>query len=116
VIGRTLTLALTLHTPQHYTLPLPLPLPLAPVKTLSLALPPKQQYRQWAYNPWDGAHTVGPGGLGCPFRDSALRLLPKGACGVSPAKPPHDDDNGVGAPSAQSHPNRRPEPLGMTLT
>ena len=52
-------------------------------------------YRQWAAAQWDGAHAVGPGEMGCPWKDCGSRLLPKGACGISPSKPFHDDDNAM---------------------
>ena len=52
-------------------------------------------YRQWAAAPWEGAHAVGPGQLGCPWKHCGSRLLPKGACGISPSKPFHDDDNAM---------------------
>ena len=54
-----------------------------------------QKYRQWAAAPWSGAHGVGPGALGCPWKDCAERILPKGALGNAATKPMHDDDNGV---------------------
>ena len=52
-------------------------------------------YRHWAAARWAHAHAVGPGKLGCPWKGCASRLLPKGACGCTPYKPMHDDDNGV---------------------
>ena len=52
-------------------------------------------YRQWAAASWRHAHGVGPGKLGCPWKDGASRLIPKGACGIKPSKNRHDDDNGV---------------------
>ena len=55
-------------------------------------------YRQWANAPWHQAHGIGPGDLGCPFKGCASRILPKGAAGISPSKPKHDDDNGVICP------------------
>jgi len=33
--------------------------------------------------------------LGCPWKGTGSRLLPKGACGTSQSKPMHDDNNGV---------------------
>ena len=52
-------------------------------------------YRWWACARWPGAHSVGPGQLGCPFKGGASRLLGKGACGIHPYKPMHDDKNGM---------------------
>ena len=52
-------------------------------------------YRRWAAADWNNAHGVGPGKLGCPWKGCASRELPKGANGVKPSKPMHDDDNGV---------------------
>ena len=52
-------------------------------------------YRRWAAADWDNAHGAGPGKLGCPWKGCASRELPKGANGVKPSKPMHDDDNGV---------------------
>ena len=54
-----------------------------------------EHYRGWAAANWSHAHGVGPGRLGCPWRDGASRILPKGACGTAVEKPMHDDDNGV---------------------
>ena len=54
-----------------------------------------EHYRGWAGANWSHAHGVGPGSLGCPWRDCASRILPKGACGTAVEKPMHDDDNGV---------------------
>ena len=47
-------------------------------------------YKAWANNDADS-----PGKLGCPWKGCGSRLLPKGACGISPSKPMHDDNNGV---------------------
>lgn len=52
-------------------------------------------YRLWAACKWKHAHSTGPGSLGCPWKSCASRLLPKGAGGIVPAKPMHDDNNGV---------------------
>ena len=52
-------------------------------------------YRVWTSCTWSHAHSVGPGRLGCPWKGSASRLYPKGAAGISPSKPMHDDNNGV---------------------
>ena len=52
-------------------------------------------YRQWAKCGWAHAHSVGPGELGCPWKDGASRLFPKAAAGIAPSKPMHDDNNGV---------------------
>lgn len=54
-----------------------------------------QQYRLWCHAPWNRAHSVGPGALGCPWSGGASRLLPKGALGNAHTKPMHDDDNGA---------------------
>ena len=54
-----------------------------------------QQYRLWCHVPWNRAHSVGPGALGCPWSDGASRILPKGALGNAHTKPMHDDDNGA---------------------
>lgn len=48
------------------------------------------------YKAWTKSNTkVSPGELGCPWKGCASRILPKGACGISPSKPMHDDNNGV---------------------
>lgn len=48
------------------------------------------------YKAWTKSNTkVNPGVLGCPWKGCASRILPKGACGISPSKPMHDDNNGV---------------------
>ena len=52
-------------------------------------------YRLWAACKWKHAHSVSPGLLGCPFKQCASRLYPKGAAGSGPSKPYHDDNNGV---------------------
>ena len=50
-----------------------------------------QTYKAWTRS----GNTVSPGELGCPWKGCASRILPKGACGISPSKPMHDDNNGV---------------------
>ena len=54
-----------------------------------------RRYRMWSVCDWPGAHDISPGGLGCPWKGGGARLLPKGAAGISPRKPTHDDNNGV---------------------
>ena len=54
-----------------------------------------QHYRQWSAASRLWSHGSSPGMLGCPFKGCGSRILPKGACGISPFKPMHDDRNGM---------------------
>ncbi len=48
-------------------------------------------FKKWATSNSKGM----PIRLGFPAKDCVSRILPKGACGVGPSKPMHDDHNGV---------------------
>ena len=52
-------------------------------------------YRQWAAADRQWGLSAGPKHLGCPWRGCATRELPKGASGVAPYKPFHDDNNSM---------------------
>ena len=54
-----------------------------------------RRYRMWCAAQSQGLGPQHCPGLGCPWMGGAGRLLPKGAAGIAPFKPMHDDNNAM---------------------